>query len=103
MHIFLAQLWKYNGERLESKNGEWMYMEETWILPVRKTSKRGLAKLFSYKTKKATDDGQAIRSSIGHLNAYLDAYSDSGGMYLNFLAQQLCTYALCIFYKTCIH
>ena len=88
MHIFLAQLWKYNGERLESKNGEWMYMEETWILPVRKTSKRGLAKLFSYKKKKATDDkadeGQAIRSSIGYLNAY----SDSGGMILNFLAQQ---------------
>ena len=99
MHIFLAQLWKYNGERLESKNGEWMYMEETWILPVRKTSKRGLAKLFSYKTKKATDDGQAIRSSIGHLNAY----SDSGGMHLNFLAQQICTYELCIFYKTGIH
>ena len=87
MHIFLAQLWKYNGERLESKNGEWMYMEETWetwILPVRKASKRGLAKLFSYKTKKATDDkadeGQAIRSSIGY---YLNAYSDSKGMHLN--------------------
>ena len=94
MHIFLAQLWKYNGERLESKNGEWMYMEETWILPVilpadRKTSKNRLAKLFSYKRKKATDDkadeGQAIRSSIGY---NLNAYSDSGGMILNFLAQQ---------------
>ena len=40
------------------------------------------------KKKKATDDkadgGQAIRSSIGYLNAY----SDSGGMILNFLAKQ---------------
>ena len=102
MHIFLAQLWKYNGERLESKNGEWMYMEETWILPVRKTSKNGLAKLFSYKktpTDDKADEGQAIRSSIGY---FLNAYSDSGGMILNFLVQQYCTYA-CIFYKTCIH
>ena len=66
-----------------------MYMEETWILPVRKTSKNGLAKLFSYKRKKATDDkadeGQAIRSSIGY---NLNAYSGSGGMILNCLAQQ---------------
>ena len=58
-----------------------MYMEETWIFSneVRKTSKRGLAKLLSFKTKKATEAGQAIRNSLGHLNAY----SDSGGMYLN--------------------
>ena len=26
-------MWKYNGERLENKNGDWMYLEETWILP----------------------------------------------------------------------
>ena len=74
-------MWKYNGERLENKNGDWMYMEETWILPVRKS---GLAKLFSYITKKATgdkaDEGQTISSSIGYLNAN----SDSGGMHLNF-------------------
>ena len=31
--IFAAQLWKDNGGRLENKNGDWMYMEETWILP----------------------------------------------------------------------
>ena len=28
---FLAQLWKDNSGRLENKNGDWMYMEETWI------------------------------------------------------------------------
>ena len=31
--IFAAQLWKDNSGRLENKNGDWMYMEETWILP----------------------------------------------------------------------
>ena len=46
---FTAQLWKYTGQRLENKNGHWMYMEETWILPNEKT-KRG---------------GQEIRNSLG--------------------------------------
>ena len=85
--LFVAQLWKYNSERLESKNGDWMYMEETWLLPnenkptdVRKTSKMGLAKLFSYKTKKADEhEGQAIRNSLGHLNAY--SVTKGGGMH----------------------
>jgi hypothetical protein len=27
--LFVAQLWRYNGERLENKNGDWMYKEET--------------------------------------------------------------------------
>ena len=31
--LIAAQLWKQNGDRLENKNGVWMYMEETWILP----------------------------------------------------------------------
>ena len=31
--LIVAQLWKQNGDRLENKNGVWMYMEETWILP----------------------------------------------------------------------
>ena len=31
--LTVAQLWKQNGDRLENKNGVWMYMEETWILP----------------------------------------------------------------------
>ena len=30
---FLAQLWKQNGDKLENKNGDWMYMKEKWILP----------------------------------------------------------------------
>ena len=87
--LFAAQLWKYNGERLENKNGDWRYMEETWILPsenktdeVRKSSKRGLAKLFSYKTKEVTDyaanEGQAIRNFRG---SFLNAYPDFRGMH----------------------
>ena len=47
--IFVAQLWKYNGERLENKNGEWKYLEETWILP----------------NENKTNEGQAIRNSLG--------------------------------------
>ena len=31
--LIVAQLWKQNGNRLKNKNGVWMYMEETWILP----------------------------------------------------------------------
>ena len=31
--LIVAQLWKQNGDKLENKNGIWMYMEETWILP----------------------------------------------------------------------
>ena len=30
---FLAQLWKYNGEILENKSGDWRHLKETWILP----------------------------------------------------------------------
>ena len=26
-------MWKYNGERLENKNGDWLYLQETWIVP----------------------------------------------------------------------
>ena len=25
-------MWKYDGERLENKNGDWLYLQETWIL-----------------------------------------------------------------------
>ena len=36
--LIVAQLWKQNGDRLENKNGVWMYMEETWILPNENTT-----------------------------------------------------------------
>ena len=36
--LIVAQLWKQNGDRLENKNGIWMYMEETWILPNENTT-----------------------------------------------------------------
>ena len=39
--LIVAQLWKQNGDRLENKNGVWMYMEETWILPTEKEDQVG--------------------------------------------------------------
>ena len=36
--LIVAQLWKQNGDKLENKNGIWMYMEETWILPNENTT-----------------------------------------------------------------
>ena len=48
--IFVAQLWKYNSGRLENKNGDWMYLRETWILPN------------ETKTK-----GQVIRNALGEV------------------------------------
>ena len=37
--LIVAQLWKQNGDKLENKNGVWMYMEETWILPNENSTK----------------------------------------------------------------
>ena len=52
MCFFVAQLWKHNGDKLENKNGDWMYMEETWILP--------------NETKtKDLPEGQVIRNTHG--------------------------------------
>ena len=48
--LFVAQLWKQNGDRLENKNGDWMYMRETWILP----DENNLA-------------GQVLRDSLGRV------------------------------------
>ena len=39
--FIVAQLWKQNNDRLENKNGVWMYMEETWILPNEKEDQVG--------------------------------------------------------------
>ena len=36
--LFVAQLWKQINGKLENKNGPWMYMEETWILPNENTT-----------------------------------------------------------------
>ena len=57
--LFVAQLWKYIGERLENKNGDWMFMRETWILPI----------------EDEKNEGQAIRNFLGSV---LNAYSDRG-------------------------
>ena len=61
--VFAAQLWKDNSGRLENKNGDWMYMEETWILP----------------NESQTKDGQMIRNALGKV---LKADSESKGMHL---------------------
>ena len=55
---FLAQLWKYNGERLENKNGNWMYLNQTWILPQPVTSEKEIE-----DEKKSY--GHEIRDSLG--------------------------------------
>ena len=59
----LAQKWKYNGERLENKNGDWIYLEETWMLPNEEKKK----------------EGQAIRNSLGSV---LNVNENGKGMYL---------------------
>ena len=47
--FFVAQLWKYNGERLENKNGDWMYLQESWNVP----------------NEDKKNEGEAIRNSLG--------------------------------------
>ena len=65
--FIVAQLWKQNNDRLENKNGVWMYMEETWILP------------YENETKK----GQTIRNWLGRaLGRVLKVKRDSRGMNL---------------------
>ena len=54
--LIVAQLWKYKSERLENKNGDWMYMGETWILPIQDEE----------------NEGEAIRTQGSVLNAYSD-------------------------------
>ena len=56
--IFAAQLWKDNNGRLENKNGDWMYMEETWIL-----SNETLAK----GDHRNLDEGLIIRNIRGRV------------------------------------
>ena len=56
--LFIAQLWKYNGGRLENKNGDWMYMRETWILPIE---------------DKENEDFELRNFQGNSLNAYLDS------------------------------
>ena len=72
--IFAAQLWKDNSGRLENKNGDWMYLEATWILPN------------ETKTKDLPEghlpEGQVIRNTIGRV---LKANSDSKSMHLKLL------------------
>ena len=68
--IFAAQLWKDNGERLENKNGDWMYMDETWILP-NETKTEDIPK------GQKIMEGQVIRNTLGRV---LIAKRDSKGM-----------------------
>ena len=56
--LFVAQLWKFNDERLENKNGDWMYMRETWILPIE---------------DKENEDFELRNFQGNSLNAYLDS------------------------------
>ena len=68
--VFVAQLWKYNYERLENKNGDWMYMGET-LIAKRMDLPEGSSRSFG--------KGQVIRNTLGSV---LKANLDSKGMHL---------------------
>ena len=72
--LFAAQLWKYNHGKLENKNGDWMYKEETWLL----------------SNESNTEEGQVItiRDSLGKI---LTVDSDKEGMNLKLITNLLCT------------
>ena len=73
--MFAAQLWKDNSGKLENKNGNWMYMEETWILPD-ETKTKDLPEGQNLK------EGQVIRNTLGKV---LKANLFSKGMHLKLL------------------
>ena len=56
-------MWKYDGERLENKNGDWLYLQETWTL--------------SFVDKQ--NEGEAIVNSHGKM---LKVNSNDEGMHL---------------------
>ena len=62
-----------NSGRLENKNGNWMYMEESWILP-----------------KESFPEGD-IRDSLGRV---LKANLESRGMHLKLKHKIICTVEL---------
>ena len=70
--IFAAQLWKDNNGRLENKNGDWMYKEETWILS-------NEIKTMDLPEGQNLKDGQVIRNTLGRV---LEADSQSKSMHL---------------------
>ena len=74
--FIIAQLWKYNNGRLENKNGDWMYMEETWILP-------------SENKTKGIQEGQVIRNSL-FPSFVLKADSNSRGNHLKLQLKTSC-------------
>ena len=69
--VFLAQLWKHNGQILENKNGDWKYLKETWILPQSLTSEKKIK-------EEEKSDGFLIPDSLGSV---LTANMDDTGTY----------------------
>ena len=69
MYLFLAQWWKYNGEKLENKNGDWKYKNERWILPKPLT------------TEMKDEDKNEGHMMIDSVGSVLKADLDSKGMY----------------------
>ena len=70
--IFAAQLWKDNNGRLENKNGDWMYKEETWILS-------NEIKTMDLPEGQNLKEAQVIRNTLGRV---LEADSQSESMHL---------------------
>ena len=66
-------MWKYDGERLENKNGDWIYLQETWkFLP---SEDKDIYSLSEDEQKK----GEAIVNSDGKI---LKLDSNNKGMHL---------------------
>ena len=58
-------MWKFNSERLENKNGDWLYLQETWIVP----------------NEDKKNEGEVIRNSLGKtlkVDSDKDSYLDLG-------------------------
>ena len=86
--FFIARLWKFNCEkivyrrnsfphsgrfryRLKNKNGDWMYLKETFFLPKPLTTNEEI--------EDEKSEGQFLRNSLGSV---LMANLDNGGTYL---------------------
>ena len=60
---FAAQLWKDNSGRLENKNGGWMYMDDTWILPDETKTKDFPLSMYGQNIEK----GGVISNTLGRV------------------------------------
>jgi hypothetical protein len=60
-------LWKFNGERLENKNGLWMYWRETWTLLIEDKKNEGQTIENSLGSVLTVDSERGMHLKIKHL------------------------------------